>query len=51
VKAYSVDLREKIVEAVMERGVGKSEAAHNEGASLSSSKTTPGWFRKVCTST
>jgi transposase len=36
--AYSQDLREKIVEAVFERGMGKSEAARVFGVSLSSVK-------------
>jgi len=36
--AYSWDLREKIVEAVSGRGMGKSEAAHTFGVSLSSVK-------------
>jgi transposase len=36
-KAYSEDLRWKVVEAV-ERGMGKSEAARNFGVSLSSIK-------------
>jgi transposase len=35
--AYSEDLRRKIVEAI-ERGMGKSEAAHTFGVSLSSVK-------------
>ena len=34
--AYSEDLRKKIVEAVSERGMGKSEAAHTFSVSLSS---------------
>lgn len=34
--AYSQDLRKKIVEAVSERGVGKSEAARTFSVSLSS---------------
>ncbi len=36
--AYSQDLREKIVEALSERGMGKSEAARAFGVSLSSVK-------------
>ena len=36
-KAYSEDLRERIVEAV-ERGMGKSEVARTFGMSLSSVK-------------
>ena len=36
--AYSRDLREKIVQAVSERGMGKSEAARTFGVSLSSVK-------------
>ena len=36
--AYSRDLREKIVRAVSERGMGKSEAARTFGVSLSSVK-------------
>lgn len=36
--AYSQDLREKIVEAVFGRGMGKSEAARAFGVSLSSVK-------------
>ena len=34
--AYSQDLTEKIVQAVFERGMGKSEAARALGVSLSS---------------
>ena len=34
--AYSEDLRKKIVEAISERGMGKSEAARTFGVSLSS---------------
>lgn len=34
--AYSEDLRKKIVEAVSERGMGKTEAARTFGVSLSS---------------
>src|SRR5215211_7010726 len=37
-KAYSVDLRQKIVEAVQQRGTSKSEAARLFGISLSSVK-------------
>jgi transposase len=37
-KAYSADLRWKVVEAVEERGMGKSEAARSFGVSLSSVK-------------
>ena len=36
--AYSQDLREKIVEAVFERGIGKSETVRAFGVSLSSVK-------------
>lgn len=36
--AYSQDLREKVVEAVLGRGMGKSEAARAFGVSLSSVK-------------
>jgi transposase len=36
--AYSQDLREKIVEALFERGMGKTETAHIFGVSLSSVK-------------
>jgi transposase len=36
--AYSQDLTEKIVQAVFERGMGKSEAARALGVSLSSVK-------------
>jgi transposase len=36
--SYSRDLREKIVQAVSERGMGKSEAARTFGVSLSSVK-------------
>jgi transposase len=38
VNAYSQDLREKIVEAVFERGMAKSETARAFGVSLSSVK-------------
>ena len=37
-KAYSEDLRRKVVEAVQHRGMGKSEAARSFGVSLSSVK-------------
>jgi transposase len=37
-KAYSEDLRRKVVEAVQRRGMGKSEAARTFGVSLSSVK-------------
>jgi transposase len=37
-KAYSEDLRRKVVEAVQQRGMGKSEAARSFGVSLSSVK-------------
>src|ERR671910_2442143 len=37
-KAYSVDLRKKVVEAVKQRGTSKSEAARLFGISLSSVK-------------
>src|SRR5215212_5414993 len=37
-KAYSVDLRQKVVEAVEQRGTSKSEAARLFGISLSSVK-------------
>lgn len=37
-KAYSQDLRKKIVEAVEQRGMGKSEAARTFGVGLSSVK-------------
>jgi transposase len=37
-KAYSEDLRRKVVEAVQQRGMGKSEAARTFGMSLSSVK-------------
>src|SRR5829696_9165709 len=37
-KAYSEDLREKVVEAVRQRGTSKSEAARLFGISLSSVK-------------
>ena len=37
-KAYSEDLRRKVVEAVQQRGIAKSEAARTFGMSLSSVK-------------
>ena len=37
-KAYSEDLRRKVVEAVQQRGMAKSEAARSFGLSLSSVK-------------
>jgi transposase len=37
-KAYSEDLRRKVVEAVEQHGASKSEAAHLFGISLSSAK-------------
>ena len=37
-KAYSEDLRRKVVEAVHQRGIAKSEAARTFGMSLSSVK-------------
>lgn len=45
-KAYSEDLRRKIVEAVEERGIGKSEAARTFGVSLSSVKRYVGKARQ-----
>ena len=36
--AYSEDLRTKIVQAIVEKGMGKSEAARTFGVSLSSVK-------------
>src|SRR3712207_9115809 len=45
-KAYSEDLREKVVEAVEERGMGKSEAARSFGVSLSSVKRYVGKARR-----
>jgi len=44
--AYSRDLREKIVQAVSVRGMGKSEAAHTFGVSLSSVKRYVGMARE-----
>jgi len=46
VNAYSQDLREKIVEAVAGRGMGKSEAARAFGVSLSSVKRYVAMARK-----
>jgi transposase len=37
-KAYSEDLRRKVVEAIQQRGMAKSEAARTFGVSLSSVK-------------
>jgi transposase len=37
-KAYSEDLRRKVVEAVRQRGMGKSQAARSFGVNLSSVK-------------
>ena len=45
-KAYSEDLRRKVVEAVEERGMGKSEAARSFGVSLSSVKRYVGKARQ-----
>ena len=45
-KAYSEDLRRKVVEAVEERGMGKSEAARSFGVSLSSVKRYVGKARR-----
>lgn len=45
-KAYSEDLRRKVVEAVQQRGMGKSEAARTFGVSLSSVKRYVGKARK-----
>lgn len=45
-KAYSEDLRRKVVEAVEERGIGKSEAARAFGVSLSSVKRYVGKARQ-----
>src|SRR3712207_5649197 len=45
-KAYSEDLRRKVVEAVEERGLGKSEAARSFGMSLSSVKRYVGKARR-----
>src|ERR687894_1187507 len=45
-KAYSEDLRRKVVEAVQQRGMGKSEAARTFGVSLSSVKRYVGKTRQ-----
>ena len=45
-KAYSKDLRKKVVEAVQERGMVKSEAARTFGVSLSSVKRYVGKARQ-----
>src|SRR5215213_8483722 len=45
-KAYSEDLRRKVVEAVEQRGRGKSEAARSFGVSLSSVKRYVGKARQ-----
>ena len=45
-KAYSEDLRRKVVEAVQRRGMGKSEAARTFGVSLSSVKRYVGKARQ-----
>ena len=45
-KEYSEDLRRKVVEAVEERGMGKSEAARTFGMSLSSVKRYVGKARQ-----
>src|ERR671910_2535206 len=45
-KAYLEDLRRKVVEAVEERGMGKSEAARSFGVSLSSVKRYVGKARQ-----
>jgi transposase len=45
-KAYSEDLRRKVVEAVEHRGMGKSEAARSFGVSLSSVKRYVGRARR-----
>ncbi len=45
-KAYSEDLRRKVVEAVEHRGMGKSEAARSFGVSLSSVKRYVGRARQ-----
>jgi transposase len=44
-KAYSEDLRRKVVQAVEQRGMGKSEAACSFGVSLSSVKRYVGRVR------
>ena len=45
-KAYSEDLRKKVVEAVQQRGMSKSEAARTFGVSLSSVKRYVGKARR-----
>jgi transposase len=45
-KAYSEDLRRKVVEAVEQRGMGKSDAARSFGVSLSSVKRYVGKARQ-----
>ena len=45
-KAYSEDLRGKVVEAIEHRGMGKSEAARSFGVSLSSVKRYVGKARQ-----
>ena len=45
-KAYSEDLRRKVVEAVQQRGIAKSEAARTFGMSLSSVKRYVGKARR-----
>jgi transposase len=45
-KAYSEDLRRKVVEAVQQRGMSKSEAARTFGVSLSSVKRYVGKARR-----
>ena len=45
-KAYSEDLRRKVVEAVQQRRMGKSEAARTFGVSLSSVKRYVGKARQ-----
>ena len=45
-KAYSEDLRRKVVEAVQQRRMGKSEAARSFGVSLSSVKRYVGKARQ-----
>ncbi len=45
-KAYSEDLRRKVVEAVQQRGIAKSEAARTFGVSLSSVKRYVGKARR-----
>ena len=46
IKAYSEDLRRKVVEAVQQRGMSKSEAARTFGVSLSSVKRYVGKARR-----